>query len=254
MKNKISAILAIVITFAYLPVHMNASAEIIKTYPDWCNGFDFENHKANFVITGAYYSGDSTTPYEYSVTYLTNYSINEETGNKYWSGDCHEVIGVGQLTPYLENTENLKIGDLLYIPVFCVAEVVPGCIHIDQIDQDMLDAVEVDYIGNGKEIFGDEFMKAVRNDLLRDMDETYMNPWTLGSNQRYETFDIINGDATEDGEVSIADVVMITKAVLGKESMQGYSQYVSDINKNWHVDASDALSVMQYIVGLIDEL
>ncbi|MDE6707423.1 MAG: dockerin type I repeat-containing protein [Oscillospiraceae bacterium] len=251
MKKKISAILAGAVALACLPLQAYASenAEWIEAYPDWCSDFDFDNYPANLVITGAYYSGDSTTPYEYSVTDLKNYAINPETGKKVWHGDAHLVIGINQLKPYLENAENLKVGDLLYIPVFAVVDVVPGCIHLEENY-----VKKVDYIGNGQEIFGEDFIKAVRNDWLCDTEETYMNPWILDSDTRYETFDIVMGDATDDNEVDIIDVITMNKTILGQKTMSSYAQYVCDINKDNIVDPIDSLAVMEYIIGLIDTL
>ncbi|MDE6005016.1 MAG: Ig-like domain-containing protein [Oscillospiraceae bacterium] len=60
----------------------------------------------------------------------------------------------------------------------------------------------------------------------------------------------VKGDATGDGVVSIADVVMLTKIVLGKESVSDSIISVCDFNGNGIIDADDSLTVMQIVVGL----
>lgn len=248
MKKKFCVVSATAFLLAFSSLNISANATVFYLYPDWCNEFYFENHKANFVINGVYHKDDSTIPYQYSVTYLTNYTIGEN-GNRYQFSDSTGIIGVRDLAPYLENAENLKVGDLLYIPVFAVVDVVPGCIHLEENY-----VKKVDYIGNGQEIFGEDFIKAVRNDWLCDTEETYMNPWILDSDTRYETFDIVMGDATDDNEVDIIDVITMNKTILGQKTMSSYAQYVCDINKDNIVDPIDSLAVMEYIVGLIDTL
>ncbi|MDE6005377.1 MAG: dockerin type I repeat-containing protein [Oscillospiraceae bacterium] len=62
------------------------------------------------------------------------------------------------------------------------------------------------------------------------------------------------GDATGDGEVSITDVVLANKVVLGKEAVTDSQYQALDIDNDNIVSASDALSVMQYVVGLVDSL
>ncbi|MDE6004247.1 MAG: hypothetical protein K2G88_02555 [Oscillospiraceae bacterium] len=65
---------------------------------------------------------------------------------------------------------------------------------------------------------------------------------------------IVKGDATGDGEVSISDVVLANRVVLGKEKVTD-SQYTAlDIDSDGNVSATDALSIMNCVVGLIDNL
>ncbi|MBD5142488.1 MAG: hypothetical protein HDT22_02590 [Ruminococcus sp.] len=257
MKKKFCVVSATAFLLAFSSLNISANATVFYLYPDWCNEFDFENHKANFVINGVYHKDDSTIPYQYSVTYLTNYTIGEN-GNRYQFSDSTGIIGVRDLAPYLENAENLKVGDLIYITeaFLCCAAAGPGYWEIANKSWSGFEELEleVNYIGNGAEIFGNQFMKAVRDEMLPYMEESYMSPWILSDDSRYETFDIVMGDATDDNEVDIIDVIAMNKAILGQKTMSFYAQYVSDVNKDNIVDPMDSLAVMKYIVGLTDTL
>ena len=61
------------------------------------------------------------------------------------------------------------------------------------------------------------------------------------------------GDADGNGEVDILDVITINKAVMGKESMSEKGLVNIDFNKNQKPDATEAMTVLKLIVGLITE-
>ncbi|MBR1555970.1 MAG: glycoside hydrolase [Oscillospiraceae bacterium] len=59
------------------------------------------------------------------------------------------------------------------------------------------------------------------------------------------------GDADENGEINILDVITINKAILGKELLSEQGIKNIDFNQNNKPDSDEALTVMKYIVGLI---
>ena len=65
---------------------------------------------------------------------------------------------------------------------------------------------------------------------------------------------ILKGDATGDGEVDIIDVISVNKAILGQTVLSISAQQASDIDGDGIVSPSDSLAIMQYIVGLSEEL
>ena len=65
---------------------------------------------------------------------------------------------------------------------------------------------------------------------------------------------ILKGDATEDGEVDIVDVISVNKSILGQTKLSSSAQKASDIDEDGIVSPSDSLAIMQYIVGLTKEL
>lgn len=62
------------------------------------------------------------------------------------------------------------------------------------------------------------------------------------------------GDANLDGNINILDVIIINRAVLGKENLSAEQIKASDINKNNIPDSIDSLTIMKFIVGLVTAL
>ncbi len=61
----------------------------------------------------------------------------------------------------------------------------------------------------------------------------------------------LKGDADLSGKVDILDVITVNKAILGKEKLEGQALTNADINGDGKPDASDSLSIMKAIVGLV---
>ena len=62
------------------------------------------------------------------------------------------------------------------------------------------------------------------------------------------------GDANLDGKVSIVDVIMINKSVLGAETLSSEQRTVSDVDGNGDVTAEDSLMILKFLVDLVDDL
>ena len=62
------------------------------------------------------------------------------------------------------------------------------------------------------------------------------------------------GDATGDGEVDILDVITMNKAILGKEIISQEQLEAIDFNNNGKPDSDESLTLLKYIVGLIENL
>ncbi len=60
------------------------------------------------------------------------------------------------------------------------------------------------------------------------------------------------GDADGSGEVDILDVISINKAILGKEILTENGLKAIDFNSNGKPDSDEALTVLKYIVGMIE--
>ena len=67
-----------------------------------------------------------------------------------------------------------------------------------------------------------------------------------------ETPEIKKGDINGDNEIDIKDVVFVNKAVLGKEILTEQQANAADVDNDGYVKATDALSIMKYVVKLID--
>ncbi|MBR7085499.1 MAG: dockerin type I repeat-containing protein, partial [Oscillospiraceae bacterium] len=103
-----------------------------------------------------------------------------------------------------------------------------------------------EYLGHGTDILGEDFVKVIRHEWIKDFDEY--------TSEDFSNMTFIQGDATEDEDVNIIDVIAVNKNILGKEKMSAYAQYVSDVNQNGTVDSGDSLEILKYVVGLNETL
>ncbi|MBR7085144.1 MAG: dockerin type I repeat-containing protein [Oscillospiraceae bacterium] len=69
-----------------------------------------------------------------------------------------------------------------------------------------------------------------------------------------ETAPTLFGDADENGEVDILDIITINKNILGKEILSAQAQKNADVDNNQKIDSNDALNLLKYLVGIITEL
>ncbi|MDE6005165.1 MAG: dockerin type I repeat-containing protein [Oscillospiraceae bacterium] len=218
MRKKLSVVLAGIFSIAILHLNINAFAA------RWYDICEAENVEANAVIVDI----DRIDPEHIDYYYYMR------------SGSCctRSVI----FAPYLENYDTLVVGDLLKIKNVESTLSDPGELII-------LDDTTIEYCGNGIKMFGREFEK---NLLVRLLGDESFNSSMNSSMLEELGYTVVRGDATEDDEIDMLDVVTVTKAVLGKLSLSDYAECVSDMNENGQVDALDALLIMQYVVGVVD--
>ena len=68
------------------------------------------------------------------------------------------------------------------------------------------------------------------------------------------TITACSGDANGDGQIDILDIITMNKAILGKETLSETQLKAIDFNGNGRPDSEDSLTLMKYIVRLIDTL
>ncbi|MBR0485509.1 MAG: glycoside hydrolase family 9 protein [Oscillospiraceae bacterium] len=62
---------------------------------------------------------------------------------------------------------------------------------------------------------------------------------------------VVLGDVDENASIDILDVIILNKALLGKENLSASQEKNADVNKSGKPDSSDALMIMKAIVGLL---
>ena len=157
MKKKISAVLAMVLACSSLSIGVQANAE--NAYYSWCDAFCNQlETDASFVVTG---TCEGAFERIYAVRGLQN--------GYPWKGTMyfHEV----NKDVKLEGKDELEVGDIFYVPKewLMVVEISPGCIEIQNElfykNVEEIPKLELKYIANGIELWGDSFVEALRNEL-----------------------------------------------------------------------------------------
>lgn len=64
---------------------------------------------------------------------------------------------------------------------------------------------------------------------------------------------IIWGDADDNKEVDILDVITLNKALMGKEVLSEQGEKNADVDQNGKPESTDAMNILKYIVGMLKE-
>ena len=62
------------------------------------------------------------------------------------------------------------------------------------------------------------------------------------------------GDANLDGDVTIADAVVLNKYLVGSATLSESAQKNADCDKDGNITSSDTLTILKYVIGSIDEI
>ena len=61
------------------------------------------------------------------------------------------------------------------------------------------------------------------------------------------------GDLNADGDVNVADAILVLRSIVGLVSLEPYQALIADVNGDGNVNVGDAILILRYIVGLIQE-
>ena len=109
---------------------------------------------------------------------------------------------------------------------------------------EMLDGVKDITIMNFEKVF------ALRNDgNIWDVTGTPKKLGTLNNGD-----DILKGDVTGDGEVNVADLRMVLRAVCGKTELTSQQKLVADVETDGTVNIADLRKILRFVCGKLEEL
>ena len=256
MKIKAKLLFSVLASMALLNCPISASAELnLETawascyrddtftiesdsfaYSTGFHGIHLENAPAEFDQRGYYMvSGIAKDKENPSAGHLVITAINDGVNG------CRYILPFNEDMNIFKNcsVDEIQVGDFLKIDDYIATENVPPHMYPTE--------GTVEYVGNGVDIFGEDFKKVIRHEWI---DEAY----STNDAEYYDYLSITKGDVTEDESVDILDVISINRNILGKQLFNSYGNAVADVNQNGMSDPDDALRVMKHIVGIIDEL
>lgn len=208
-------------------------------------GFYLESKLADpdLMVVGYFYAPEGAVNYEPGelVGYIVT-PVNERNFLLCGVG----TVKVKTVNKYLDGME-LQLGDFLTLEGDCVAGEWYAPINQPEADQ----SGEMKYIGNGIEIFGEEFEKVVR--MQMQIDQTALeNDWRGSYWLEKYGISIVKGDVTVDDSVNILDGIAINKAVMAGAELCDYAKLAGDVNENGALDADDSLMILKESIGLTE--
>ncbi|MBE6849752.1 MAG: hypothetical protein E7502_07630 [Ruminococcus sp.] len=140
-------------------------------------------------------------------------------------------LQVGDLIKIEGNFEWLKIYPPVYLPC-----------NYDPEDE----KTSMIHLGNGKDVFGEEFEKVIRTQLV--LEQMILDNETI----RHPKLDLVKGDVNIDDEITIVDCLSLNRNLLLGEPMCDYAKAASDINGNGAPDSDDVLSILKECIEVTE--
>ena len=125
----------------------------------------------------------------------------------------------------------VQIGDIYrQVGGGAVLETAPG----------MLSTSKMELVGNGLDLFGEDFQKVIDYEYLTDQE--ILNKGDQAINEP------LLGDVRNDGGLDILDVIALNQYLLGSCTLDAYSREAADVDKNGIVDTTDSLMILKEVV------
>ena len=77
---------------------------------------------------------------------------------------------------------------------------------------------------------------------------------TAGETATSPVKDVLYGDANQDGDVNIMDVITVNKYLVGAGKLEGDAFIAADVDLSGEVNSTDSLNILKYAVDIIDKL
>ncbi len=183
----------------------------------------------DFMVVGYFYRDNTPEIYCYAVT-----PINDEHLLRNGTGQLGLITVAEEL-----GDQELEIGDLLKI------DGVIGVLECDPVIYYPEEPGTMSYLGNGIDVFGEEFERVIRMQMYIDLKAYYESP------RGYFGLHIVHGDVNVDDTLSIVDCVMLNKSLMGEQSLCDYAELAADFDQNGEVTHEYSLSILKRLVGLV---
>ena len=256
MKKKIKALLtaALCLTSSITAIPANAAEVEVElaikyktdtftyTSAPFYAGFYLSNPlsvKADFMVVGdGYVMADQE--YGYLLSGVNDYANNGVIFVQ--SSAVEEQCGISQL----------KNGDLLTIHnnwSTCLMKTFPTAIVPVEFEEPW------EYLGNGVDLFGEEFEKVIRMQQVFAHIDFYEE---VSVESVWCSFDLlkdlpyVKGDVTVDDLLTITDCLAINKNLMAGTPLNSYATLAGDINENGMLDSADSLSILKEVLQITE--
>lgn len=229
MSESLTAIAAYTAMDASFTYSTDLFAYTSQTFESGCS-LTSELADPDFMVVGmTYYANEPDRIFGYVVCPMNAYAD--------WDVGIfqHQVIEeeIGEV--------QLEVGDLLQTKgELCCSAIYPTTYMF------MGTEGTITHLGNGVDIFGEEFKKVIRLQMVieqADFDERH-------ENGAIYNIDLIKGDVTIDDSVNILDCIVINKHLLTGTELCDYAKFVGDIDANGKLDFTDSLAILKESIGI----
>ncbi|MBR1529349.1 MAG: leucine-rich repeat protein [Oscillospiraceae bacterium] len=141
-----------------------------------------------------------------------------------------------ELTSVTIENPNCEIGDMAYTI----------CNEMDENNNPYFNGTIYGYEGSTAQAYAEKY-----DYKFEPLDSA---PETSETESESTAEEIKPDDSSGDGKVDILDVITINKAAMGKETLPPEQLKAIDFNQNGKPDSEESLTLLKYIVGLIDDL
>lgn len=144
--------------------------------------------------------------------------------------------------------QELQVGDLLQ----CTSDRIPVAETYPPFF-----AAPFKYLGNGVDIFGEDFKHVIRREMVFwDTENVFCNlesyNYQIVKFNEHYNIELIKGDTTVDDSVNILDCIQINKAMLAGAPLCDYAKLAGDVNENGILDMDDSLCILKETIGITE--
>ncbi|MEE5992118.1 MAG: dockerin type I repeat-containing protein [Oscillospiraceae bacterium] len=254
MKKKLSAFLAMVLSCVCISAPLGVNAE---------SALNIENENFNYeALLGSAKKftmlNDVLQPSEGErITVVTGvydrcYMLTELNSSDYTSST---LMYFEKIAPFIGDRQ-LHLGDVVSLKNWDVLMTLPSKYGQHGTEEHLSEdgtivkveyPSEVNYLGFGTDIFGEEFLTVIRHEMADNIKKYSSLGWN--SNEPFESL-IVKGDMTEDENVSIVDALATNQYLLGIHKPSNYGILAADVNHDGSVTDADSLMILKSLVGL----
>ena len=217
--------------------HLNTDA---FSYTSDRNGITLKSElletKPNFMVCSVKRDADG---HVLDIQYTTiNQGLNGERSSFVYMTEERSLAGV------LEgcDVDDLQIGDLLKVNVTGSYDSVPGQYWTDHIQ----------WLGHGTDLLGEEFLYVMRHEQINEPIVGYNDDATIPEGITYDTVPVIAGDADEDADLSIMDVILVNRHIMGSAHFLPCQKLAADVDKSNKLDTTDSLMILKEVVEITE--
>ena len=145
------------------------------------------------------------------------------------------------LTDVLDGCEvdNLRIGDLLNANLTGTTEGIPTVYFTDHIQ----------WLGHGTDLLGEDFLRVIRHEQINEPIVAY-TATSIPEGITYDVVPVNTGDVDEDELLSIIDVILLNRYLLGSLHYLPCQKLAADVDDNGEIDPTDSLTILKEVVGI----